>query len=572
MLDITDIGQASRTLYWSLLGGMSFAALFGVAALRVRAISPAVRGALIANAAIVALLLLFFAGLFLQRIVLQERLLSGDESSTRYQAQLFAAGELWHEPVSPELRPLFLRHHVVVHKDREFSKYPPGTALFGALFILLERPGAMNLAVTALSLLLLLWLARLLSGGWIVPLLAAVPFLFSTTTLFHAASWFSHPAAMLFLLATLIALIRAERAVAAPRRRAGYLLTGLLLGALLLTRPFDAALTALAIACYHLWDLVASRDRRALLRHWLARRWEWFALVAGGTVGAALFLGYQKLYTGSWLLSPYRLYDRSGEVLAELDLSGGHLVGRGLTELTPRFLQQQWEWSSGVVMLLAALYVLLRFLSSARPLPRSATAAHSPWRRHIGTSLKRSERLVILLPLLFILGYALHPFSGGDGYGARYYYPVFWCWCYAAAALVHYLARRFRQGRGAFLYLLFLIAVTVPFGDRLDDACRTMHAEMTRRYGFLDEMDTLIPSPERAIVLLRRVPVYDAGFYVRHAPAAEERILYGRARPRFTAMRQLEAAFPGRTIYFYDHDRAAGSGRLERLGRRREEP
>ncbi len=548
MLDITDIGQAARTIYWILLAGTALCALFALLALRIRGISAAIRLALIGNAAIVAILLIVFSALFVQRAVLKGYAISGDEASMYYQGQIFAAGKLWNEPAAPELRRLFPRHHVVVQGGREYSKYPPATSLITALAIRLGDGRAFNMAVTALSLILLLWLGRLLSGGWTVPVFAVLPFLFSTTVLFHAASYFSHPAAMLFLLATLVALLLGERDIDPKRRGRFALLAGLFLALLLLTRPFDAALTALAVALYHLWDLARGPVRRAVVRRWAARWREWLGLAVGGGIGAALFFGYQKLYTGSFFLSPYRIYDMSGEVMAELTLTADQLFGRGLGEIALSWLARQAGWSSAVVMVLAVLYMLIR-----------------------NRKVRRFERLVLLLPLCFIVGYAFHPLMGGDSYGARYYYPVLWCWFYAAAALIHYLARRFERGRGAFLYLLFLIAVTVPFQAQIDEKCRSIGQEIDRRFAIYDEMESLIPSPERAVVLLKRAPTFDPSFYVRNDPDHRDRIVYGKMVPQFMALRQLEAAFPGRTVYYYDIDRLSGRGRLEQMNRRREE-
>ncbi|HOW51355.1 MAG TPA: hypothetical protein PLV42_04835 [bacterium] len=537
MLDITDIGRAAGTLYWVFLAGAAIGGAFGVLALRVK--SPAIRWALIADMAIVAFLLIAFSALFIHHAVLKGYAYSGDEASTLYQGQIFAQGDLWKEPLPAELQRSFPRHHVVVQEDREYSKYPPLTALAIAAALAFNHAEWANIAVTMAAFLLLLWCARLLSGGWRVPLLTAIPFLFATTVIFHAASYFSHPLSMCLILATVIALILNERSRDNGGRRRYAFIIGLLVGLLLLARPYDALLTAAAIVCYHLWDLAAGPDRRALLRRWAARWGEWLALIGGGAIGAFLFLGYQKLYTGSFFLSPYRIYDAGGEVMAELTLTADQLFGRGLSEITVHWLGQQAAWSSAAVMVLAVIYFSVR-----------------------SRKMRRSERIVLLLPLLFIVGYAFHPFFGGDSFGARYYYPVIWCWFYAAAALIQYLARRFTQGHGAFLYLLFAVAVTVPFHQQLIDRCNGVSAVVAERFSLNRAIEERIPTHERAVVLLGRTPQYDGPFYVRHDPLLRDRIVYGCYRTGFPLTDDFQRAFPGRSYYKADFDRSAGVFRI----------
>jgi hypothetical protein len=420
---------------------------------------------------------------------------------------------------------------VVVQDEREYSKYPPVNALIIALFLKFGRAGLANIAVTLLSFLLFLWVARLLSGGWAVPLLAAIPFLFSTTTIFHAASYFSHPAAMLLILATVAAVVAGDRSTDRLLRRRWALCAGACVGLLMLTRSFDAALTVGALVLYRLPDL---------WRDWRERSW----YLPGMVMGMVLFLGYQRLYTGSFFLSPYRVYDASGEVLAELTLTAGQLFGRGLGEIAIFWFGKQASWSSAAVMALAVLYFLSRL-----------------------ARVRRTEWFVLLLPLTFMVGYALHPSMGGDSFGARYYYPVFWCWCYGAAALIHYLARRSPGVRGPLLYLLFLLVVIVPFRGQMEEKCRTVGASVDARFSFYGDIERQIPEGERAVVLLRGTPAYDPTFYVRNDPSLEERILYGRMVPRFTGLQGLESALPGRIFYWYGHDRATGRGYLERMSR-----
>jgi hypothetical protein len=540
MIAAGDSEQTAWILDVMLLAGAALAALPAVFALRAK--RPLARRALLAAAALVALILVAGSAWTVHRGILQGEPYSGDESSMRFQARLFSEGQLWARPLAGEVQPFFTRHHVVVDGDKEYSKYPPGQALLLAAAMRLGSETAANVVVTGLCLLLFLACARLLSGGWRVPLLGALPFLLSTTVLFHAASWFSHPAAMLLVLATVVARTLAQRGSTGMGRVRWGLAGGVSLGLLLLVRPFDAGLTAVALGASRLWDLLASPDRRSSWRAWARLDAGLLAFLGGAAVGAALFLGYQKLYTGSWLLSPYRVYDPKGELVAELTFTVDQFLSNGLGDLALYWLGEQAAWSSAAVMLLAVLYWIGRRTLSA----------------------PASDRPLVLLPVVFVLGYAFHNTWGGHAFGARYYYPVLWCWFYGAAAFIDGLARRSLPRRAAFLYLVFAAAVALPFPLQVAEKCSFVSGEVAARLSIYRTAEGLVPAGEKAVVLLGRTPKCDASFFVQNEPALGDRILYASDLPN-RSLAPLRRTFPERSIYRLDFDDEQGAFLVQRV-------
>jgi hypothetical protein len=61
--------------------------------------------------------------LYIQKTVLHNTPVSGDESSMVFQGQLFANGELFHKNSCSQAEGIFKRHHVVLTDKKEYSKY-----------------------------------------------------------------------------------------------------------------------------------------------------------------------------------------------------------------------------------------------------------------------------------------------------------------------------------------------------------------------------------------------------------------------------------------------------------------
>jgi hypothetical protein len=202
-----------------------------------------------------------------------------DESAYLFQARVFADGELWAEaPGHPEF---FAHEHLIVQGDRWFSKYPPLFSAVLALGVLIGAPWLVNPLLAALTGWLVYRLGRELAGpvwglvAW--GLLLASPFF-----VVMGASFMSH---------MLTAMLGTAFLLCTVKRR--WLLAGLCLGLAILTRPYTAALIALAVAPFLIWTWIRQRHENG--EHGLMRAPAMLTL--GVAPGIALFLAWGALHS-----------------------------------------------------------------------------------------------------------------------------------------------------------------------------------------------------------------------------------------------------------------------------------
>lgn len=233
--------------------------------------------------------------------------ISNDEQAYLAQAQMFARGELSEEVIGPACPDNIAHcptHQRQMMERREpdgtvwrYSKYPPGTSLALTPGVALGVPGLMVMLLGFLDLWLMLKLGRrfgLAAPAWAPLLLATTPFFLLVHTSFQSEV-FTLPAALLGYLC----LLRLRDGDGSVRGNA--LAMGACSGWIFLCRP----LTGVVFALSCLPNLV-SRPRRLV-----------FA-VLGGLPFLGLFLYWNKLQTGDWLLTTYQVYaERFGPWFAD---------------------------------------------------------------------------------------------------------------------------------------------------------------------------------------------------------------------------------------------------------------
>ena len=226
-----------------------------------------------------------------------------DEIAYVWQANLLTEGQF--SMPSPEFEQSFLVPFVVDHEGLRFSKYPPGWPAVLSIGILLGLRTWVNPLLAGLGI----WLTYRLGRRTFNPgigLLAAGLMLSSPFFLMNSGSLLSHPLGLALAAGFALAWLAAFGPQPARRPWLPTLAAGLLLMALMLTRPITAAAVALPFGVHGLVRLVRGNweQRRRLL-----------AVALAGLAGVALYLYWQYSLTGDPLLNPYTLwwpYDKIG--------------------------------------------------------------------------------------------------------------------------------------------------------------------------------------------------------------------------------------------------------------------
>lgn len=483
---------------------------------------------------------MIYSYIFVQNNALLGHFVSGDESSMLFQAELFEAGKLYNENIPVSVAGHFKRHHVVMTEHLEFSKYPPGFPLLLAAFKKAGSENLANIAVTVLCFLLIYLIIYMISGYQITAVLASLLFIFATTVIFHAASYFSHPMTMLFLLFTVFFFLLAEKS----GKSYFYILAGIAQGLNFIVRPFDAALIILAFILYFLPEI--KKEWKVILRKTLLA-------LAGIIPFLVVFLIYQKIYTGSFFKSPYSLYLFStnlatGQNLGEVTVGLSHYIFKGLGGFSWLWLKAQAHWSNQYLLWIALLLPVIRF-----------------------KTLKKAERLIIALPLAYLFGYALHNAAGGDSFGGRYYYPVLWCWFYGAAEVFRFITERYYRYLHFTLYFLFLGLIALYFHKDFQDKTVGIYGGVFKRFSIYSYTEDAVPAGEKAIVLIKRPFAMDPAFFTRHRFDYSDRLIYGRYYNESQLFEKMKKYFPDRSLYIFDYNKENDTVLFERISERDDE-
>lgn len=438
---------------------------------------------------------------------------SADEYCYVYQAETLAAGRLYNQP--HPLQDFFNSIHIAAKGGKLFSVYPPGWPILLAAAMRLHLPlWLVNPLLGTLSLFVLFLLGRRLYGDR-TALLAALVLLVSPYFLFNAASFFAHQLAGLLLLLT---YYYALRFLESGRARDAAMV-GFWFGWAFLTRGYTSLLCALPLAVYAGWR------RPGALRH--------LGLVVLGAVPWAVFLlAYNNAVTGDALLLPQAWVGSNRYWLTPETATRGVAI---LGSLVIRFL----AWTP--------LFLLLIYLVSLIARGRASRA---------GTG---SVLLVLMLGTFFYAD------SGGNQYGARYYYEAYpFALLFCVGSILG--DESYDKKRGLDRLLAGLLAASVltvvPVAGYHLAAEHRMIAERRDLYTQVASRDI-----RDAIVFVSTgagaAKPMPAGDLIRNGPDFADDVLY--ALDMADTNTRLMEYYPDRAYYRYAYDTASRRGDLVRI-------
>ena len=340
-----------------------------------------------------------------------------DSVSNLFQAKYFAAGRLY-LPAPPDTE-AFRIDLAVVQDGKWFGYAFPGWPAMLAVGVVAGVPWLVNPVLGGLLILLgHAWARRRCDRGTAnvaILLLAS-----SSWLIFMSAEMMSHSLAAVLALAALLTFDRATLGTqvlgsSLARRSLGEgggarilwaILAGAAVGGLMLTRAFDGALVAVALAVTTIVDRRVVRSFPALVTA---------GVVAAGV--AALSFPYNEAVTGRATYPPHLAwadgrYGPGVDVIGfgptvgidrwrNLDPLPGHGAPDVVLNLNKNFFMVNADlfgWATGSIVFAALALGFGR------------------WRR--------SDGAVLALHAIFIAGYSLFWFSGGPDLGARYWYPL----------------------------------------------------------------------------------------------------------------------------------------------------
>ncbi|HVT44053.1 MAG TPA: glycosyltransferase family 39 protein [Thermoanaerobaculia bacterium] len=259
-----------------------------------------------------------------------------DAIAYAFQAKIFASGRLALPP-SP-LPELFEQGHVIVDESRWSGKYPPGWPIILAAGFLAGAPWLVNPLLSALSLFLVWKLGRELFDST-TGLLAAALLSIAPMFVLMSGDMLAHPAALAASLATLLAVVRADK----DRRKATTALAGFLAGITCLIRPFTGLTLLWPAFAWLIWRRRSLSDRLGTL-----------GIVLAGTLPGLLgYLAYNSLLFGNPLEAGYALSNPTDGVDA---FSIQAAIGN-LPLWWQRLNRLSWGWPWPDLMILLPLLV-----------------------------------------------------------------------------------------------------------------------------------------------------------------------------------------------------------------------
>jgi hypothetical protein len=256
----------------------------------------------------VSLLAIFFTALVAHNIYENVPHLE-DEIAYVWQARLLTEGKL--SIPSPPHEKSFLVPFVVDYNGQRFGKYPPGWPLVLSLGVALGVRELVNPILAGLGV----WLTYLLGKhvfGPRVGLLAAALTITSPFFYLNSASLLSHQLGLVLSAGFALLWLVGFADPLAPRRWPYSLGAALVIGFLILARPFTALGVALPFALHGLYLFFFSRPSHAQRRQIRLHLLSYGVLVL---VFASLHFVWQYRVTGDPLMNPYTLwweYDKIG--------------------------------------------------------------------------------------------------------------------------------------------------------------------------------------------------------------------------------------------------------------------
>jgi hypothetical protein len=454
------------------------------------------------------------SSLLVSKVVLKTFPNSGDEFVYLFQAQTLLQGRIWNQP--PPIPHIFSPLHIIETSDIWVGKWPPGwpgiIALFSSIGI---KAWMVSPALNGFTVLLIAYLGREIRDV-ATGILAATLYAATAFSVFNGASFFSHVFTAACAVAFAIFGIQFLKSPTLGRAIA----TGAMLGLVGLTRTYSAVLFAIPFSTV----VILKWNPRLIVQ----------ALVGLALGGIPFLIGlllYNHAITGNALLAPQMLYDGA----KWWGLSGDSIRGvyRNIIELV--------DWTSAPI--LTIYFISFVYLAMCRHLT-----------------------FVDFLFPLFLVGMAFYNADAGNRYGPRYLfeaYPFLALTCGSGLSLV---IERLRERRSALAASAVLFVLGIIGGlIRIPVISASFSRIIEERMDLNEKVEEI--NLDNAIVLVQSgVGVLlgmDQRDLIRNWPDLAQPVLYVDGQK--ADIRELEARFPGRTIWSYTREAQSPTGKLRQI-------
>ena len=502
-----------------------------------------------------------------------------DEYSYLFQTQTYLAGRL-SSPSHPTAARLFDQMHVV-NEGQFASRYFPATGLFVAPWLWLGWPILGHWLAGAATAVLVFGIGRELSNngtGFVAGMLTALSpgmALFGNLVLAH------HP--------TLLGLVFFAWSFLRWLRR-GFVcdaaLAGIGLSWAMLCRPMTAAGFALPFGIVFVAILArrASEGQGLLVPRWrVGLVWRPLLAMALPLIVGFVVLGiHNRAITGSVITSPYQVFN---DIYTPRHVYGFNNVVRGEQHLGPRVLDHydrwainltpalaaenaqnrllaSWQWTVGLVPLLAALIVFVVY--GVGSLFRGGLEASVAETTSNGRLEKDSRPLGWWLIFASIVSlFAVHVPYWFDGiFHWHYVFETGPLWCLLLASATDTLSRAWlaaeRPRMPLWWALLIASAVVVnlidfaPFWYPSKLQAGVEQIAFSRlKYQAFDELLRREVRQRPALVLIEADPADRHIDYVVNEPSLSAEVLRGRYPVPDWPLQKIVAEFPDRTVYLF---------------------
>jgi hypothetical protein len=450
---------------------------------------------------------------------------SADEASYIFGAMTFLAGRLWN-PLPP-LHDLFFHWHILFWNEKWVTMYPPGWPLLLAAVMGLRLPAWLAAPLCGAVLLIAVLKLGEKRNGPVGGLIAAALIALSPFFLFNAGSYFDVlPAAAIGLLFCWAGLTFLD----CPRW-SGAIATGATLGMLGLVRHQDVLLFGLPFIGYFLM--------RAERRHYHLA----LGIILSGLPFLILLLFYNQVVFGSLLTNTIGLeYPHVKFGLYGVNERGMLITPLYSLRMIAVRIVMLANWSS--LPLLLGYFVSFALLAYQR----------------------RLNFIDFVFPM-YVFGFMLVPFDGGNQYGPRYYFEAFPPLVLTIVAALVSLLRDAELARWRPVAISLLaahlavclagIAIIAPFARALVNQRMDLYDLVQKRD--LRNAVVAIRSKTGAIPGMEM----DQRDLTRNGIDLDSQVLY--VLYNFDLLRELQTLFPDRQFYVYERKSSDPKGELRQL-------
>ncbi len=426
---------------------------------------------------------------------------SADEYSYYFQAQLIAEGKISSpSPIYPE----FFSFIHILNNGNVYSKYPPGWPFLLAAGVLIHAPWIINLLLGILTLLLVYYCARKISGERTAQITLLI-MITSPLLILYSASYYSQPLALLLVTLFIALLIKSP----VPQYS-----KGAVIGLLFLVRPYDSVVLFIVYSLFHIL-----KKERAKVREYLT-----FFLALSLCIGA--FLLYNALQTGDPLLTPFSQYDPHDRL--GFNIAGGE-----------RYVGKSLDWALKHNLFERVMHMVLW-------IPGSLIVLYFLFIQRKRTTL---ENFLYALILAFFIAYFFYAVPLFNSFGDRYLYPI----SSALYLLIGFSLCRMKEALPSFTKKIGVLLVALNL-LLLIFSSFFIHQQIEQRTDLYKTVK--IKHIENALVFLRSSsPVgycsgsMSCGDLTRNDPYFNQSVLYIYDRQEKNS--ELIQAFPERTPYLW---------------------